>query len=214
MRQRDRLWPIFLPVPHGFRESTLLPLAQMPGQRILANDQGQLNIRQKTQELLAPFFRTFRPWCQIAGFPGSRIAKPHGKKGNSATVIKGPTVNSHPVTQTIAAWIIEGNSSLVYPPARRLRGNKNAGGPADLKNWSRPQRQMGFADFACLYSRDRYFKVTRHKPGYRTRLGFRPAPSAQAQGAVLPASSRSQAIASRQSSRLAGTSASLLQHHY
>jgi hypothetical protein len=43
----------------------------------------------------------------------------------------------------------------MHPPARRLRGNKNAGRPADLKNRSRPQRQMGFAGFARSHSRDR-----------------------------------------------------------
>lgn len=162
MGKRQNPRPIFLPVLHGFRKRILLLVAQMPGLRILANDQGQLNIRQKAQKPLAPMFGAFRPWWQITGLAGSRIAKAHGKEGNSGAVIKHAAVNAHPAAQTLAAGIIERNAGLVDTPARRLPDNENAGRLADLKNRARPQGQMGFADFASSYSRDRCFKITRH----------------------------------------------------
>jgi hypothetical protein len=212
MRQRERLRPVLLPVLHCFGEAVLLPRTQMPGLRILANDQSQLNIWQKGQKLLAPLFPTFRPWRQIAGLAGSGVTKTHGKKGNSATVIKHSAINSHPVTQTVTARIIERNSSLVHPPARRLRDNQNAGRLTNLKNRPRPQMANGVCRFRTLLRPRPLLQNHSSQPGYRSRQDFRPAPSAQARSAALPASSCFRAIASQQSPRLAGISATSLQH--
>ncbi len=163
MGKREKFWPIFLPIPNGFREGILLSLAQMPGLRIHADNQGQLNIRQKGQKLLAPFFSAFQPWRQIAGLAGSRIAKAHGKQGNSGTIIKHVAVNSHPAAQTLPAGIVEGNAGLMHAPARRLANNQNTGRLADLKNRARPQREMGLAKIAGFYCRYDGVKFAVHK---------------------------------------------------
>ena len=82
MRKRDDLRPVFLPVLHGVRKAALLPLAQMPGMGILADDQRQRDVGQKTQKRLAPMLGAFPARRQVAGlgrFPDSRSPWEEGR---------------------------------------------------------------------------------------------------------------------------------------
>ena len=163
MRKCDDPRPVFFPVLHGVREAALLPLAEMPGMGILADDQRQGDVGQKSQKRLAPLRGAFRPWRKVAGLGRPRVAEAHGENSNFRRIIKYATVNTHPAPQAVAAGIIEGNAGCMHPPARRLAHNQNAGRLGNLENRARAERQMGLADIAGPRRRYCRFKTFRHR---------------------------------------------------
>jgi len=133
------------PCHDGLSESCLAGVLQVPYLRVLADDERQLEARHPCEKLVSPGWRTFWPGWQIPGVPGPRIAETHRQDGHASSVVEHCLVDTHPVTKTIAACIVEGDAALMHLAARCLPGDKDPCARLHLKHRARPERKVWLA---------------------------------------------------------------------
>ncbi len=151
MRHRPHHGLVRAPSLDRLRQRGLRSIGQMPIHRVLANDQGQLNLLHLGQKCFSPSFGTFRTRRQVAGFSRAGITESHGNNGDAGRVVKCGAVNSHPCSQTVPARIVKWNARFVNPPTRCLPCNQNACRGRDLENRTRSKGKMGCAEGAGPY---------------------------------------------------------------
>lgn len=161
VRQRHDSRPILAPCAHRFGQVSTLGL-KMPTLCEQADDQYQLNLRQRVKELLPPGRRAFRARWKIAGLARAWIAKPHWQYRYFCRVVKYFARYAHPIAKPVAASIIERYTAFVNTPARGLSGDQNVRILMNLNHGPWPQWQRGFADSALPYLVNERFKPSGH----------------------------------------------------
>jgi hypothetical protein len=116
--------------------------------RILAKNQGELDIFHGGHQRSAPGRRAFRSWRQIATLPGPRVAETHRENGKLTGIVKSRAINAQPVSQAVPAWVIKWYAGVVHAAAWSLACDKNLRFGVDLKHGARTKRECRLADFA------------------------------------------------------------------
>ena len=140
MRQWQHRGQITLPLLHTLGDCSLP--GQVPGLRVLADDQRQLDIRQLIEQGVAPRQGTFGSRWQITGCTSAWITKPHGQYGDTLAVIEGFPIHAHPVAQPVTTGIVKWQAGVMRAQSRSLRRHKNTGRSIKRKHRARLQWQM------------------------------------------------------------------------
>jgi len=142
MRKRQVIGSILTPSLYGFGKRSLLPIPQMPDQRVLPDDESQLHIDERRDEFRPPCQRAFRAWRQVAGRASSGITKPHGQERNARRIVERRRIDAHPVAQSITACVLKGNTTLVDFASGCLPGNQDRCIRMQLQDGARSERKV------------------------------------------------------------------------
>ena len=82
---------------------------------------------------------------QVAGLSLAGITEAHGYDGDAGFVVKLVTVQLQPAAQAVAAGVVPGNTTGVYPRARSLPDNQYARAGTGPQHRVGPQRQRVLA---------------------------------------------------------------------
>jgi hypothetical protein len=86
----------------------------------------QLDVWQSVQQWLPPGFGTPFHGQMITPIACAGIAKAHRNDGNVPDVVEHLPANTHPVSQPVAAGVVEGDAGLMNPGTRGLPGYENS----------------------------------------------------------------------------------------
>src|ERR1035437_176421 len=127
------------------------------------DQQSQFNSWQLRRQMIEPQPRAFPARWQVAAIPSTRIAISHWDNRNLRFVIKLHRVQTHPLSQTLSAWVIPWRPRSMYSSAWRLTHDKDARRFADLQYRTRAKRQVWFASTAFAYRYQQPFKGGIHR---------------------------------------------------
>src|SRR3546814_10614494 len=96
-----------------------------------ADQKSQAQIRNGSEQPLAPLARAFRARRRIAASGTSRIAKAHWNNGDVCCVVESIRCHSHPVPQPVARRVGKGNAARVDLGARGLAGDEDSRGRSE-----------------------------------------------------------------------------------
>ena len=123
MGQREYFWPMVSPISDGVSQSVIRISGEVVSEGILADDQCKPNLRQVLEQITSPSKGTFGTGRMISGLASAWVAETHREYGNPASVVENISGHSQPLTQSIAAGVVERHSGLVDFPAWRLPRN-------------------------------------------------------------------------------------------
>ena len=100
--------PVGFPVGNRFRQRFSHSLPKMPALRITSDQKDDLNTGQLVQYPLSPDIRTTLHGWKVSAFGIiARKAESHGKDGKLRCIVEFIPADTHPITQTVARWIVE-----------------------------------------------------------------------------------------------------------
>ncbi len=114
----------------------------MVGLRISAQDEGQADADEFLQDRLPPGWGTLRPRRSVAGGAGPRKAESHRQDGDATRIEKNLFTDPHPLPQTHATGVLEGNSRGVHSTTWSLADNQDRGLWVDLEDRAWSQREV------------------------------------------------------------------------
>src|SRR5207244_6351546 len=102
------------------------PTAEKTALRMQADEEGQLDARQPSEQKIEPQLGAFAARRQIAPFPPPRIAITHRDDRDKRLIVKSVSVYPHPHAQTLSARVVPQNARGVDARAGRLTNDQNA----------------------------------------------------------------------------------------
>ena len=158
MRQRDDPRGVYTPVARRCCHRCMTLAAQEMGLRILADEQGERDVRQFGEQAIEPQLSTFAPRRQVATRGAPRITVTHREDRNLRLVIKGLGIDAHPIAQALSAFIVPRNAARMHPRTRGLADDENSCRRTSLHDRARAQRQVRIAGAACAHGSQQAFE--------------------------------------------------------
>ncbi len=115
----------------GFRQGGLPVLAEVPGLGVLADEEGEAEVRQVFEKAGVPEGGAFRAGWEVAALPFSRVAEAHGDDGDAGFVVEFVAGELEPVAEAVAGGVVPGDAGPVDAGAGGLSDEEDAGGDGD-----------------------------------------------------------------------------------
>ena len=127
MRQDNELRQKLPPATENAVERFAPCMRQVMADGVATDEQRQLDPRELPADSWMPQRRTFRARRQVAASGAARIAKSDWHHGDACLVIERIPPDPHPISQSLAALVVEGKPRLVCAYARRLTDDEELG---------------------------------------------------------------------------------------
>lgn len=102
-----------------------MALGQLPSLGVTPDQQGQFDLGQLRQQILAPKLGATLGRRIVAALGiGPRKAEGHGRHADAPVAVEGLAVHPEPAAQNIAGAVVERQAALVHPPAGRLAADQ------------------------------------------------------------------------------------------
>jgi len=145
MRQRDEARRVVRKGLDGFRHAAARGLAEEVALRVLADEQGQRDVRHLRQQAVVPQRRALLARWQVTALATAWVAIAHGHDRDARRVVEHLAVDAEPAAQLVAALVVPRHAGLVHREARRLADDQQPCARTGLHDRARPERQVGLA---------------------------------------------------------------------
>lgn len=142
MRQGQVLRPILLPIADGLGQICAVAIADMPIQRICAEQDRQFDLRHRVQQGPSPMAGTFRSRRGISATSSAGETKAHRHDRYFGRIIKDIFADTQPCTQPFTAGVIKWPAFGMGNAAGRLPDNQDFCVSGCLNDWLGTKRQI------------------------------------------------------------------------
>lgn len=149
MRQGEELRQIFGMGADGLAEGILSAPGQVAGLGVTADEQGQLDFREKAAQARMPQRGALGARREIATFPFARIAESGGDNGYAVFVVEDLPRQPEPGAQTVPGRVVPRNAGFVDAPSRGLADDQQPCGGGGAKHRAGRAGENARADRAC-----------------------------------------------------------------